>query len=74
MLKFILTTIVCMTLFSCQSKMSRFHKSKILDVTMDPAKVSAPFEAGQLQAFGLYEKSAAQGAANLGGSCPTCGT
>ena len=73
-MKLICSIFVIFTFFGCQSKISRLHKAKILDVTMDPAKVASPHESASNLAFGFYENTIDVNSQSFGGSCPTCGS
>ena len=52
----------------------RFHKQRLLDVTMDESKISAPTQKFHANAYGLYERGAVSDAKSYGSSCPTCGS
>lgn len=65
---------VVLTAIGCQTKISRLHKAKILDITMDSSKTFAPVDAASMQASQMFENTLSAASQNLGSTCPTCGS
>lgn len=60
--------------YGCVHPKVRYHKKRILDVTMDPSKTSGVFSANLYSQAGLGIEKASEGKSeSLGASCPSCG-
>lgn len=74
MLRFLLVTTAIATLLGgCVHPKVAFHKAKLLDPMMDPAKTDGLHTAFRAEPQQWNERGGGEVGGALGGSCPTCG-
>ena len=72
-MKYVLPLIIGLATIGCVHPKLRFHKKRILDPMMDPAKTEGFHSSMTREPVSLHERGSADVGDSVGGTCPTCG-
>ncbi len=73
MQKFFWMIALCFVFSGCIHPKVKFHKQRLLDPSMDPAKTGGLHSGFRSDPQQWTEKGSTESGGSLGGSCPTCG-